>query len=55
MALHHANGDGTDHRLENLQMLCPNCHGHTENFAGRAKRAAQPAADRSSARGKLHA
>lgn len=35
MALHHVNGDGQDNRLENLQMLCPNCHAQTENFAGR--------------------
>jgi hypothetical protein len=35
MALHHVNGDGSDNRLENLQMLCPNCHSQTENFAGR--------------------
>jgi AraC-like DNA-binding protein len=37
MALHHVNGDGQDNRLENLQMLCPNCHSQTENFSGRAK------------------
>jgi hypothetical protein len=35
MALHHLNGDGRDNRLENLQLLCPNCHSQTENFAGR--------------------
>ena len=38
MALHHINGDGSDNRLENLQMLCPNCHSQTENFAGRNRR-----------------
>jgi biotin operon repressor len=35
MALHHVNGDGRDNRLENLQLLCPNCHSQTENFSGR--------------------
>ena len=38
MALHHTNGDGLDNRLENLQLLCPNCHSQTENFAGRGRR-----------------
>ena len=32
LALHHVNGDGLDNRLENLQLLCGNCHGLTENF-----------------------
>jgi DNA-binding CsgD family transcriptional regulator/5-methylcytosine-specific restriction endonuclease McrA len=35
LALHHINGDGRDNCLENLQLLCPNCHSQTENFAGR--------------------
>jgi hypothetical protein len=35
LALHHVSGDGADHRLENLQLLCPNCHSQTPNFAGR--------------------
>jgi hypothetical protein len=38
MALHHVNGDGRDNRLENLQLLCPNCHSQTDNFSGRNRR-----------------
>jgi DNA-binding CsgD family transcriptional regulator len=40
LALHHVNGRGQDNRLENLQLLCPNCHSQTENFAGRNRRRA---------------
>jgi Zn finger protein HypA/HybF involved in hydrogenase expression len=32
LALHHVNGDGHDNRLENLALLCPNCHSQTPNF-----------------------
>lgn len=32
--LHHINGDNRDNRLENLQILCPNCHSQTENYCG---------------------
>jgi hypothetical protein len=35
MALHHINGDGLDNRLENISLLCPNCHSQTPNFSGR--------------------
>lgn len=33
--LHHINGDSTDNRIENLQMLCPNCHSQTDNYCGK--------------------
>lgn len=34
----HINGDGTDNRLENLHIICPNCHSQSLNFAGRNKK-----------------
>lgn len=40
LELHHINGDNTDNRLENLQLLCPNCHALTDNYRGRGKRSA---------------
>jgi hypothetical protein len=36
LELHHVNGDGHDNRLENLEILCPNCHSQTINWGGRA-------------------
>ena len=30
-------GDGDDNRLENLQLLCPNCHSQTDTWGGRNK------------------
>ncbi len=37
LELHHINGDGYDNRLENLQLLCPNCHSQTDTWGGRNK------------------
>ena len=35
LQVHHINGDCTDNHIENLQLLCPNCHSLTENFGSR--------------------
>jgi hypothetical protein len=34
----HVNGIRDDHRLENLRMLCPNCHSQTDTFAARNRK-----------------
>lgn len=34
LELHHINGVNTDNRLENLQILCPNCHALTDTYRG---------------------
>lgn len=45
MELHHVNGDGDDNRLENLQLLCSNCHSQTDNWGGRGVRRRAVSAD----------
>jgi transposase-like protein len=35
LQIDHVNGKALDYRLENLRLLCPNCHSQTETFGGR--------------------
>ena len=34
----HRNGVSDDHRVENLRMLCPNCHSQTETYGGKNRK-----------------
>lgn len=37
LQIHHINGKHNDNRLENIQILCPNCHSQTDNYARQNK------------------
>jgi hypothetical protein len=43
LTLDHINGDPMDHRLENLRILCPNCHSLTDTWCRTARRTTPPA------------
>jgi hypothetical protein len=32
LELHHIDGDNTNNKIENLQLLCPNCHAKTPSY-----------------------
>lgn len=36
--LHHKDGNNQNNNLDNLQMLCPNCHSQTDNYCGQANK-----------------
>jgi 5-methylcytosine-specific restriction endonuclease McrA len=38
LQLDHINGINNDNRLENLRLLCPNCHSQTETFSGKHRK-----------------
>lgn len=37
LELDHINGNNSDHRLENLRILCPNCHSQTPTYANKRR------------------
>jgi 5-methylcytosine-specific restriction endonuclease McrA len=41
LQIDHINGKYNDNRIENLRLLCPNCHSQTETFVGKATRKAE--------------
>ena len=38
LELDHINGINYDNRLENLRLLCPNCHAQTDTYRGKNKK-----------------
>jgi len=42
LQLDHINGNPSDNRIENLRILCPNCHAQTETFKGKSGRYTTP-------------
>ncbi len=46
LELEHVNGDHDDNRLENIKILCPNCHAQTETYRGKNKASKKEKIDR---------
>lgn len=41
LQIHHIDGDALNNKVENLELLCPNCHALTDNFGSRNKNATE--------------
>lgn len=37
LEIHHKDGDRSNNELDNLELLCPNCHSYTETFCYKTK------------------
>jgi 5-methylcytosine-specific restriction endonuclease McrA len=37
LEIHHMNGNAKDNQLNNLQLICPNCHALTDSYKGKNK------------------
>lgn len=42
LEIHHIDGDRSNNSLENLKLLCPNCHSYTENFRKKKQKTSIP-------------
>jgi 5-methylcytosine-specific restriction endonuclease McrA len=38
MELHHVDGNSKNHYIDNLRLLCPNCHSQTDTFRAKNKK-----------------
>lgn len=45
LCVHHIDGNHINNQIENLQVLCPNCHAQTDNYCGRNKKKRPPITD----------
>jgi hypothetical protein len=50
LQLEHKNGVRSDFRIDNLELLCPNCHSQTSTFAGRNHPFKKPSKERPASR-----
>lgn len=46
LQLEHINGVFNDNRIENLMLICPNCHSQTSTYAGRSRAKGGPSTPR---------